>query len=39
VLGGFDLFQKIVEVGSYKTLEELVQVFEKEKKYALHDYK
>jgi hypothetical protein len=31
VLSDFDLFQKIVEVGSYKTLGKLVQVFEKEK--------
>ncbi len=28
---GFDLFQRIVDVGSYKTLGELVQVFEIEK--------
>jgi hypothetical protein len=30
VSSGFDLFQIIVEVGFYKTLGELVQVFEKE---------
>jgi hypothetical protein len=29
VLSGFDFLPKIAEVGSYKTLEELVQVFEK----------
>lgn len=31
MLSGFDLFQKIAEVDSYKTLEELDQVFKKEK--------
>jgi hypothetical protein len=36
-LSGFDLFQKIVEVGFNKTLGELVQVFEKEKKHGQHD--